>query len=221
MRRSLSAAVLVITACAQVGLAGAATVTRNQTYVRPSARTIRSQTISRAMERSSALELKRLNLTSQQYIISPKLNYLAPSSWKIDTSNTAALTQGNLTFHVALFAPFRKDDQFHENINLVTEDLSQYKNMTLKAYTELGLAQEKALFSSFKELDRQDLTIAGYPAQGVHFLATINDLKLEFYQAWFLKNNTAYVWTYAADQNDAPLHSELFQGLLKTVNFYK
>lgn len=187
------------------------------TAVRPSARTVRVQTKAQGNRRLAEWQLKRFQLSVPQRISSAGVSFLSPSTWKKESGVDRPLTQDNLTFHVALFAPKKAKDVFHENINLVTEDLSRFAGMTLDRYTELGLNAERKLFQSFHELGRQRTTVSGHPADSVHFLATVNDTELEFRQVWFLKGNTAYIWTYAADANDAVLHADLFDAMIKTV----
>ena len=66
---------------------------------------------------------KWLTLTTEEYSIQ------YPADWEIDES-------GNMGTKFYLFSPVTSDqDQLRENVNLLTQDLSEYK-MTLDEFTE-------------------------------------------------------------------------------------
>ena len=114
-----------------------------------------------------------------------------PDTWELKVENDV----------VSLLAAVESDaDQFRENVNAMVQDLSQ-QPMTMTEYTKLTTDWVKES-NGVMQLERE-IEFAGHPATEVAYTLPANatgmDLEVMFHQVWLLKDNKAYLLTYAAE----------------------
>ena len=97
--------------------------------------------------------------------------------------------------------PDSSDDQFAENINIVTEDLSRFPGMTIEQYVEHGKITLSKIATDFILISNQPITIANIKARVLTFTATQGIYKLQFRQTSLIVNNMAYVITFTAEED--------------------
>ncbi|AWB44460.1 hypothetical protein DCC85_09635 [Paenibacillus sp. CAA11] len=112
-----------------------------------------------------------------------------PSDWQLQEGASGSLA--------AFLSPAEgSDDVFQENVSLTVQDLSA-QPMNLKQYVELSENQVKNMLKG--TLEKNEATKLGdLDAHEFVYSATQNDYNLKFRQVFAVKNNKAYVATYAA-----------------------
>ncbi|MBI2660579.1 hypothetical protein HYX07_05445 [Candidatus Woesearchaeota archaeon] len=87
-------------------------------------------------------------------------------------------------------------DAVQENLGLTMNDLAgQY--LTLQDYNKIAIEQLKQTFPDIKFIESGSTTVSNTPAYKVVFTAS----NLKFMQAWTIKNDLAYVWSYVAAES--------------------
>ncbi len=121
---------------------------------------------------------------------SGKFEIDAPDGWtKIDTTSMGLKT-------VILMSPLEgSDDDFRENINVVTEKSGI---MGLKAYTELSKSNMTKMMTNYKERGSGSTTINSEPAQWVDYTHTMYNMEIDGRVYFIIKNKIAYVITTTA-----------------------
>lgn len=100
---------------------------------------------------------------------------------------------------IVLFAgPMVKGGEFMVNMNIVLEELPEFPKITLEDYLKLGEMQLKKVMENYQKVNEHSATICGLPAIVFTYTADFEGDKLMLTQALFLKENVAYVITYAA-----------------------
>lgn len=105
---------------------------------------------------------------------------------------------------------------FTENINIITQDTSAY-DIDLEAYKDLSLQQYDQL--GYDLIEVEDMEINGQ--EGYYIVtSTVQDGTKCYIAQWFtLINDTAYVYTFAADEEDFDdLESEVMM-IYDTIEF--
>jgi serine/threonine-protein kinase len=115
-----------------------------------------------------------------------------PDSFELHTSKE----MGTLFYLLSKqSSPF---DKFRENINLITEDLSEYK-IDLKEYIELSEKQLLGIISESDFIDKKLISAHGKEFYRVIYGLSQNSLNLKIMQYIWVKNKKAYVLTYSAE----------------------
>ena len=109
--------------------------------------------------------------------------------------------------------PDSSDDQFAENINIVTEDLSRFPGMTIEQYVEHGKITLSKIATDFILISNQPITIANIKARVLTFTATQGIYKLQFRQTSLIVNNMAYVITFTAEEDKFPQYESIAKSI--------
>jgi len=92
------------------------------------------------------------------------------------------------------------DDQFVDNINLSTTDISSKPNMASAQLTDSWIKQSESA-PSFSLLDRKPTTLAGESADQLIYTISNQDKSLKGMVIIGVKNKISYVITYTAEQS--------------------
>lgn len=124
-------------------------------------------------------------LTYENFDYGVKIEY--PSDW--DKKETEDLI-------IAFVSPKTDSDNFQENLGLTMNDLAG-QGLTLQKYNEKAIGQLKQTFPDIKIIESSSTVLSNNPAYKVVFTAS----NLKLMQAWTIKNDIAYIWSYAATEN--------------------
>ena len=109
-----------------------------------------------------------------------------PENWRLDTSG-----QMNTTF--IIYSPTQPEDPFHENINLLIQDLTG-QNLDLESYTSISENQIKTMIPNTK-LVKSERKGNYHEVIWSGFVANNN---LKFKQIYYVINDKAFVLTFTA-----------------------
>ncbi len=142
-----------------------------------------------------------------------------PQAWTMQESRQ--LKGSSLSTIVLFLSPLETEkDASRENINIVIENLPS-ATMTLDAYTEAALENEKAVFDGqYTVLASHDIPLGDMTAHRLAFIGRIGDGgPVWFEQIWFIRNGAAHVWTLAALEGSSDRYAQIFRGMLDTIAF--
>lgn len=111
-------------------------------------------------------------------------------------------------------------DMFQENVNLMLQDLSQ-QPMNLEQYTELSKKQIIENFGASALVSMKTTTLAGQEAKELVYNMNYQGRKLKLKQYWFIKGNTAYLFTYTAEPSQYDKYEKTATELIQSFNFTK
>ncbi len=111
-------------------------------------------------------------------------------------------------------------DMFLENVNLVLQDLSQ-QPMNLEHYTELSIKQIKENFGDSVIVSMKVTTLAGQEAKELVYNMNYQGRKLKLKQYWFIKGNTAYLFTYTAESSQYDKYEKTATEIIRSFTFTK
>jgi hypothetical protein len=98
--------------------------------------------------------------------------------------------------HVMFFTPQTEEDQFRENIGVITEVLPT--DMTVDEYYDEAKVHLMDFISDFEEVANTNITIAGEAGKKVQYLGSQGTYQLKRQQIFFIKDKVTYVVTYTA-----------------------
>ena len=100
---------------------------------------------------------------------------------------------------VIFFSPLESaDDQFSENINILTQDLTT-SPMTLKEYTDLSIQQINTLVTNGKVIESTTIQTPNGEGQRLVYTMDQGKLHLQFEQVFIIKKDKVYIVTYSAE----------------------
>ncbi len=136
------------------------------------------------------------------------LNINYPSDWEV---------QENFMGTVAIFLSPQESptDQFRENLNIVTQDLTQ-QPMTLDEYFETSIAQIKQLMTDFQQVSSEKVNFLNEEAYSIIYTATQGSFKVKIMQYLYIKDNTAYVVTYSAEEENYNQYISIIEQMLNS-----
>jgi len=115
---------------------------------------------------------------------------LYPAGWEL---------QANPGGMLVLFAgPMDTDDEFIINVNIFVEELTEYAGISLDDYTENSEVQFHESLDDYQRLALDDTIISGMAARLVTYSFSIDTFKIKGTQAFFIRDNKAYIITYSA-----------------------
>ena len=121
---------------------------------------------------------------------------------------------------IVMFAgPFLKDEEFMINMNIMAEELPDFPKMTLEDYSKVGEMQMKQAFENYRSVEERPTTIADLPAIVRTYTWNYEGIKQMQTQAFFLKENVAYVVTYAATPKSHEQFCDCFEGVINSFKF--
>lgn len=115
----------------------------------------------------------------------------------------------------------QKKDQFRENINLNTENLSG-KKLSLKEYIKLALDQVKTQIPSAKTISKKNIELNGKEAKKIIWSADLGGgIVLKFKQLFLINNETAYILTYTASMAEYDIYDKVSDKIFNSFKFTK
>src|SRR3989344_4871928 len=139
-------------------------------------------------------------LTYENFDYGVKIGY--PANWE-QTETEEAI--------VAFITPKINSEDTGNNLNLIMNDFSG-QEMTLDKYNENVLAQLNAAFPEMVLEESEPITLAGSPGHKIVYLAS----NLKFLQAWTIKNDISYIWTYVSYPGSFATDEPLINKMLDT-----
>jgi hypothetical protein len=116
-----------------------------------------------------------------------------PAGWKADEGAAGAV--------VVFYSPLEgSDDKFSENVNILVEDVSAHPGMTIRKYTETGIAQLASFFTDFRLVDNRRHTVDGRRARLIEYTCRQGEFQLHVLQAMTIADGKAYVLTFTAEE---------------------
>lgn len=109
-------------------------------------------------------------------------------------------------------------DKFRENINLITEDLSEYK-IDLKEYIELSEKQLMDIISASDFIDKKLIFAHGKEFYRVIYGLNQNSLTLKIMQYIWVINKKAYVLTYSAEVDQFDNYKPICEAIMDSFIF--
>ncbi len=180
---------------------------------RPTSRSIRAAARVVTVQNSDRITIRDVPLdrTFENAGFGVKIQY--PSSW--ERHDLLQRTEP-LTLVTMFLSREQRPRGIRQNINLVVEDLPT--EMTLAAYTELGIRMEQDYFDTYELLQSDDILLAGtYRAHRVLFTGSLNGGEMTFQQVWMVRGKKAYVWTFADSTEAFDDHVVTFEKMMDTI----
>ncbi|MBI2655017.1 hypothetical protein HYX06_01175 [Candidatus Woesearchaeota archaeon] len=107
-------------------------------------------------------------------------------------------------------------DAVQENLGLTMNDLSgQY--LTLEDYNDISIDGLKQTFPDIKIIESGSTVLSNNPAHKVVFTAS----NLKFMQAWTIKNDLAYVWSFVSTESSYSDYLGTIQTMLDSFEITK
>jgi hypothetical protein len=130
-------------------------------------------------------------LKAQTTVLSkPAYSIKYPDDWRLEESNNTTFTLG---------APSDGDgDAFVENIHFVSYPVTGYLPKDYAQYSKTSLPQK---IKGFKVLEEKEIKQGGKTGYYMIFKGKQNNQALKWKQYYFIKNGTAYVLTFTAQEN--------------------
>ena len=121
---------------------------------------------------------------------------------------------------LAFLSPKENDkDQFQENVNIILQDLSK-QPMTLDQYTEISKKQIVDNLGSNAIVSLKSLTMAGQQAKEFVYDMNYQGKNLKVKQYWFIKNNTAFLFSYTAESPKFDKYQAIADNIIKSFKFF-
>jgi len=115
---------------------------------------------------------------------------LYPADWEL---------QANPGGMLILFAgPMDTDNAFRINVNIFVEELTEYAGISLDDYTEISEVQFHESLDDYQRLALDNTIISGMAARLVTYSFAMDTLEIKGAQAFFIRDNNAYIITYSA-----------------------
>lgn len=109
-------------------------------------------------------------------------------------------------------------DNFQENVNLVIEDLSG-DPQDLRDYTQKGRERIGQQIPGAAIVESSWVRPAGRPAYQVVFVIRQGGHSLKFMQVWTIKDQKAYIVSYAAEENNYRRYEGEVRRMLESFQF--
>ncbi|WP_439151460.1 PsbP-related protein [Winogradskyella sp.] len=143
------------------------------------------------------------------------INY--PSDW----SESDQKPQPSVQFLLTTAESSLKEDNFRESINMVTESL-QGQIFTPESYAKLSIDQIKLQIPDAKIISNKNVDLGDEKAREVIWSNDFgNGTILQFKQVFVLKNNTAYVLTYSATEQEYNDYLEVADKIIYSFKLIK
>lgn len=128
------------------------------------------------------------------------INY--PVEWELEVD-------GELGTRFFLFSPLEsEEDQFSENINLITEDLTGL-GIDLDMYNDLASGQLETVIEEYSLIESQRVTWNDQSYHKLVYTGTLDALALAFEQRFYVEHETAFILTFASMQDTFDQYAEV------------
>ena len=122
---------------------------------------------------------------------------------------------------VLFLSPKENDnDNFQENVNILLQDLSE-KPMNLEQYTTLSKKMIKENAPSSAIISSTPTTFAGQRSVETIYTMTFEGRAMKLKQTWFIKNKTAYVLTFTAEQSKYDKYEPTATAIINSFKFFR
>ncbi len=126
-----------------------------------------------------------------------------PGTWELNQS-------GQMGMSFALFSPVKfEGDQFRENVNLVIQDVSSH-NLDLTGFVNLSENQIKTMIQDGEILESEK----GDDSHKLVYSGTMGQFKLKFKQYYWVKDGSAYILTFTAEQSEFDNYNEIARQIM-------
>ena len=123
------------------------------------------------------------------FSIQHRFNVQYPDAWEVEENSFGAV--------VTFLSPLTSaDDPFHENVNVVVEDLGDVE-ISLDDYVEVALAQLPGMIPDIQLNDQLDDVMGGYPSKIITYTGSQEGFQFTWVQEVALFDGSAYVLTYS------------------------
>ena len=128
--------------------------------------------------------------------------------------------QEGLVGTIVMFAgPFIMEEEYMINMNILAEELPEFPKMTVEDYAGVGEMQLKRVADYYEKVDEHSATIDDLPAIVRSYIADFEGVRQMQTQAYFLKENVAYVITYSAPVEFHDEYADCFGLVIGTFRF--
>ena len=134
-----------------------------------------------------------------------------PADWEL---------HGDAAGNLVLFAgPMDAENVFRININIVIDELVNYPGISLDDYTEISDIQFQESLDDYERLALNDTNISGTTAKLITYSFAIDTLEIKGTQAFFIRDNIAYIITYSATPDSYDEYYPEFELVYASFNF--
>jgi hypothetical protein len=133
--------------------------------------------------------------------------------------------EGAFSTIVSFKSPEDAGDTFVENVNIVTEDVSQVTDITPEKYEKaaVDLIKQSPQLKDFKQIESKSMTLAGQPGRALVYTAkyAVNNSGLYTRQYLTIKNKTVYIVTYTTSQEKPNAFMDEVQKMVNSFEIAK
>ncbi len=155
--------------------------------------------------------------------------FAASINWQTYTDNVKHFnmkypdkwTKQNSANTIIFLSPRESDkDLFQENVNLMLQDLSK-QPMNLSQYTELAKKQIIDNLGASAIVSIKKIILAGQQGREIVYYMKYQSKSLKLKQYWFIKESTAYLFTYTAEPSDYDKYESVATTIINSFRFFK
>ena len=132
-----------------------------------------------------------------------------PYDWTMDNNGAYG------TAFLLLSPKSSGSDRFQENINLVSQDVSEY-GIDLDAYMELSFGQLRQLATNFHIISTDKIKNAAHPYYKLIYTMDQGHFNLQLEQLYWVVNKQAYVLTFTCEVDAFEAYQEIGEKIMKT-----
>jgi hypothetical protein len=132
-----------------------------------------------------------------------------PKDWELSQS-------GQMGTKFILFSALENDeDQFRENVNLISQDLGS-NDVDLDQYTEISENQIKTMMTNCTVYESKRIKNGSGEYQKLIYAADQGAFRLKFEQLYWIENDFAYVLTLTCEESKFSSFKELGEKIIST-----
>ena len=161
--------------------------------------TIQNEQKAEAVKRITGWELLKQDDYSIQY----------PKDWELNQS-------GQMGTKFILFSALEdQEDQFRENVNLISQDLGS-NDVDLDQYTEISENQIKTMMTNCTVYESKRIKNASGDYQKLIYAADQGAFRLKFEQLYWIENDFAYVLTLTCEESKFSSFKQVGEKIMST-----
>lgn len=132
-----------------------------------------------------------------------------PKDWELSQN-------GQMGTKFILFSALEnQEDQFRENVNLISQDLGSNK-VDLDQYTEISEKQIKTMLTNCTVYESKRIKGANGEYQKLIYAADQGEFRLKFEQYYWIENDKAYVLTLTCEESTFSSFKEMGEKIMNT-----
>ncbi len=143
-----------------------------------------------------------ISQTNWEVLSNDKYGITYPENWDLDDSGT----MGSKFFIFSRLVSVA--DNFKENVNLITQDLSAY-NVTLDQFVNMSTDQVIAIIKEGDIISSDRISKDGIEQHQLIYTGKQNDYTLRFEQRFWIVDKTAYILTFTSKLDDYEQYKEI------------